>query len=156
MAHENARLPLPRPQPVHAPFTPSGPPTTAPSPMAFSAHASLTSSIGGNNHIAAIRASINTDPHADVAMARMTRRRGSYARHHSQQQLHVTTPPRNLEAERIKRTSDWVEQQSLELEAWLTETNESWTSEEFESRTNGSEKIEAGKEFRVSWKKKRW
>ncbi|KAG5940949.1 hypothetical protein E4U60_000246 [Claviceps pazoutovae] len=159
MAHENARLPLPRPQPVHPPFAPSGPPTTAPSPMAFSAHASLTSSIGGNNHIAAIKASINTGPHADVSMTKMTLRPGSCDRHHSQQQSRITSPPRDLEAERVKRTSDWVEQQSLQ--AWLTETDESETdesetSEEVESRTNGSEKVEAEKEFRVSWKKKGW
>ncbi|KAG6226925.1 hypothetical protein E4U26_001997 [Claviceps purpurea] len=151
MAHENVHLPLPRPQPVHPPFAPSGPPTTAPSPMAFSAHASLTSSIGGNNHIAAIKAHINGDHHADAATAKMTRRRGSYG--HSQQSSHITAPPQNLEAERAKRTSDWVEQQSRQ--AWLTEMTESGTSEEVESRTNGSEKVEAEKEFRLSWKKKR-
>ncbi|KAG6175351.1 hypothetical protein E4U51_002352 [Claviceps purpurea] len=151
MAHENARLPLPRPQPVHPPFAPSGPPTTAPSPMAFSAHASLTSSIGGNNHIAAIKAHINGDHHADAATAKMTLRRGSYGHSQSQQSSHITAPPQNLEAERAKRTSDWVEQQSRQ--AWLTEMTESGTSEE--SRTNGSEKVEAEKEFRLSWKKKR-
>ncbi|KAG6290922.1 hypothetical protein E4U46_001477 [Claviceps purpurea] len=151
MAHENVHLPLPRPQPVHPPFAPSGPPTTAPSPMAFSAHASLTSSIGGNNPIAAIKAHIKTDHHADAATAKMTLRRGSYG--HSQQSSHITAPPQNLEAERVKRTSDWVEQQSRQ--AWLTEMTESGTSEEVESRTNGSEKVEAEKEFRLSWKKKR-
>ncbi|KAG6302794.1 hypothetical protein E4U09_001938 [Claviceps aff. purpurea] len=104
--------------------------------MAFSAHASLTSSIGGNNHIAAINASINTDHHADAAMAKMTLRRGSYD--HSHQKSHINTPPRNLEAERVKRTSDWVEQQSRQ--AWLTAMNE-------------SEKVEAEKEFRMNWKK---
>ncbi|KAG5919403.1 hypothetical protein E4U61_000930 [Claviceps capensis] len=154
MAHENTRLPLPRPQPVHPPFTPSGPPTTAPSPMAFSAHASLTNSIGGKNHIVAIDASINTGPHADVAMAKVTLRSGSCDRHHSQQQPHITSPPQDLEAERAKRTSDWVEQQRLQAcPACLTETDESWTSEEVESGTNGSEKVAAEKEFRVSWKK---
>ncbi|KAG6249369.1 hypothetical protein E4U24_002168 [Claviceps purpurea] len=127
--------------------------------MAFSAHASLTSSIGGNNHIAAIKAHINGDHHADAAMAKMTLRRGSYG--HSQQSSHITAPPQNLEAERVKRTSDWVEQQSRQ--AWLTEMNESGTSEEdesekvesekVESEKVESEKVEAEKDFRVHWKK---
>ncbi|KAG6265477.1 hypothetical protein E4U47_006344 [Claviceps purpurea] len=45
MAFKNARLPLPLsslPHPIHPPFAPSGPPTIAPSPSAFSAHASRT------------------------------------------------------------------------------------------------------------------
>ncbi|KAG6157620.1 hypothetical protein E4U11_005163 [Claviceps purpurea] len=45
MAFKNAHLPLPLPSlphPIHPPFAPSGPPTIAPSPSAFSAHASRT------------------------------------------------------------------------------------------------------------------
>ncbi|KAG5919402.1 hypothetical protein E4U61_000929 [Claviceps capensis] len=45
MAFKNARLPLPLSSllhPIQPPFTPSGPPTTAPSPSVFSAHASRT------------------------------------------------------------------------------------------------------------------
>ncbi|KAG5940947.1 hypothetical protein E4U60_000244 [Claviceps pazoutovae] len=45
MASKNAHLPLPLsslPHPIHPPFTPSGPPSTAPPPSAFSAHASRT------------------------------------------------------------------------------------------------------------------
>ncbi|KAG6226924.1 hypothetical protein E4U26_001996 [Claviceps purpurea] len=45
MAFKNAHLPLPLsslPHPIHPPFAPSCPPTIAPSPSAFSAHASRT------------------------------------------------------------------------------------------------------------------
>ncbi|KAG5955243.1 hypothetical protein E4U56_007326 [Claviceps arundinis] len=51
MVHENFLLPLPvpRPQPVQQPFAPSGPPTTAPFSMAFSAHTSRARNIGVGN-----------------------------------------------------------------------------------------------------------
>ncbi|KAG6103157.1 hypothetical protein E4U13_000711, partial [Claviceps humidiphila] len=51
MVHENSRLPLPvpRPQPVQQPFAPSGPPTTAPFSMTFSANTSRARNIGVGN-----------------------------------------------------------------------------------------------------------
>ncbi|KAG5940955.1 hypothetical protein E4U60_000252 [Claviceps pazoutovae] len=72
-------------------------------------------------------------------MAMKTLRRGSGG--HSQQQSHITKPPRNLEAERVKRTSEWVEQQSRQV--WNPEMSESGTSEKVESETD----------FRLKWKK---
>ncbi|KAG5941466.1 hypothetical protein E4U59_001707 [Claviceps monticola] len=81
------------------------------------------------------------DPHENAAMAMKTLRRGSDD--HSQQKSHITKPPQNLEAERVKRTSDWVEQQSRQV--WLPDIHESGTSEKVESEKVEFEKVESEK-----------
>ncbi|KAG6218891.1 hypothetical protein E4U34_003900 [Claviceps purpurea] len=163
----SARLPLPLsslPQPIHPPFTLSGPPTTAPSPMAFSAHASRARDIGANNSSPAMntfvmdpidlwypRNIISDGPQAKLTAAALA-------------QMERWCDPVDTPQYRREWILHWVQTHTLPgclvADVWVQPADELYESEsltywsEMEvSEEDEYEKVGAKKEFRLTWKK---